>query len=364
MKKFNLILTAISAVLILIMGCRKTPDFTMQDLTFSIPENSISGTILGKISTDYLPNDAVTDFTILSGNTNDAFRIDSAGNVIVSNSLALDCESITRFTLPVKAMTQTGKSATFTLTVNVSDVVPPSNGLILYLPFDGNLTDYSDSSNNGIDFGSSGYGAGKWGQAMIFDGKNDYVMLNHTLPSSAGLSFSFWIKSEGANGSENNGAIISKYSMSGYGRNILIGSFGSGTANTDNRLWVSFYPYGNSSAEHDMTKSYLTVEELSVYPNVNLWTITNPTRLTLSTWTHCIVNMTNTSLEIYLDGVLCTKKTREYSSYNNTLESTFIGNNLWGGDGTNNHFHGMLDELRVYNRSLSAEEIKTLYTEK
>jgi hypothetical protein len=81
-------------------------------------------------------------------------------------------------------------------------------------------------------------------------------------------------------------------------------------------------------------------------------------------WTHCLVNLTPTAIETWINGKLCTKKTREYSSYSTSnTEPVFIGNNYDIGEGTNNHFNGILDELRVYNRGLSKKEIMTLFKE-
>ena len=51
----------------------------------------------------------------------------------------------------------------------------------------------------------------------------------------------------------------------------------------------------------------------------------------------------------------------EKSSSNNSIGSnninTFIGNN----SGTNYHFQGLIDDVRIYDRALSAEEVQTLY---
>jgi hypothetical protein len=145
----------------------------------------------------------------------------------------------------------------------------------------------------------------------------------------------------------------------------MVYSFGSAALRNDNRLSAAFYSAGTTSTYyHDMTKSYLELSELQVYPNPLLWTITNPTRLTTGHWTHCVVNVTQTAIETWINGKLCTKKSREYTSYfNSDTEPVLIGNNYDCGDGNNNHFNGILDELRIYNRALTDDEIKTLYKE-
>jgi hypothetical protein len=235
------------------------------------------------------------------------------------------------------------------------------DGLILYMPFDGNINDYSPSLNNGIDYTSGTFDFGEWGLAKEFNGTSDYIELKNTLPTSDGFSISFWIKTLGVVGTDNNGCIISKYSMAGNNRCLLLNSYGINSDRAVDRIIVAFYSqYYSESTDHDYTASYLTASDLTPYADASLWTILNPKKLTKNVWTHCVVNMTTTSLEVWLDGVLCSKKTREYQNYLDTSVKTYIGNCLWGGGGSNNHFHGCLDELRVYNRALTDEEIKAL----
>jgi len=244
----------------------------------------------------------------------------------------------------------------------VEIVVAPSDGLVLYLPFDDNVADESDNKNDCMDFTSGNFVKGKRGNALDFNGTSDYLQLTNTIYSSNGLSFSFWMKSRGTNGTENNGVIISKYNMTRQQRCFMIYSFGSGDARNDNRLSAAFYKYSYSASYHDNTKSYFEPAELTIYPtDPSYWTLSNPKRIEIGTWTHCVVNMTATTLESGLTGVLCTKKMREYSSYfDSPDEPVYIGNNPACGDGSNNHFNGVIDELRVYNRELTTAEIQTL----
>jgi hypothetical protein len=242
----------------------------------------------------------------------------------------------------------------------------PEEGLILYLPFDGSLNDFSVYHNNGIDSAAGKYVRGINKLALDFNGTTDYIQLTNTINSSEGLSFSFWINSRGANGEENNGVIISKYNMSSNARCFIVYTFGSYQARTDNRLSAAFYKNGNSALVHDNVKSYFEPSELLIYPSdPSLWTIINPVRLEPGEWTHCVINMTEEDIEAWVNGVLCTKKKREYAIYfDSPNEPVYIGNNPIMGDGSNNHFNGSIDELRVYNRGLKLDEIKTLYSQK
>jgi hypothetical protein len=241
----------------------------------------------------------------------------------------------------------------------------PTDGLVLYYTFDGNINDYSGNNNNGINYTSNNYVKGKWAWALDFNGTSDYIQLSNTINSENGLSFSFWIKSRGANGTENNGAIVSKYNMTAHLRSFMIYSFGAYETRNDNRLSAAFYKFRNTSAINDHIKSYLNNEELAIFPEPSLWTIIKPKKIEIETWTHCVINVTPTEIQAWINGELCTKKSREYTSYfDSSDEPVYIGNNLAGGSGSNNHFNGILDELRIFNRGLSKREIQTLYRNK
>jgi hypothetical protein len=240
---------------------------------------------------------------------------------------------------------------------------PPSDGLVLYYPFDRNTYDLSGNNNDGINYTSSNYVSGILGKALDFNGTSDYIQLSDTINSENGLSFSFWIKSRGASGTENNGVIICKYNMTTNSRCFQIYSFGANDDRNNNRLSAAFYRYGYSSAYHDNIKSYLETSELSIYPSdPSLWTILNPKKLEIGTWTHCVINVTATHIEAWINGILCTNKQREYTKYFNSQdEPIYIGNSLNGGGGSNNHFNGIIDEFRIYNRELTKKEIQVLY---
>jgi hypothetical protein len=243
---------------------------------------------------------------------------------------------------------------------------PPTSGLILYYTFDGNVNDASGKNNNGINLTSGNFVSGKHGKALDFNGTSDYIQLSNTINSANGLSFSFWIKSRGAAGTENNGVIIGKYSMATNLRCFLIYSFGAYETRKDNRISAAFYAFGYSSSYHDNVKSYLETAELSAFPSDStLWTIINPVRLKIGTWTHCVINVTSSTIESWVNGVLCTKKQREYYTYfDSPDESVYLGNSLALGEGSNNHFNGIIDELRIYNRELTPKEINILFKEK
>lgn len=363
-KKRGNIKTYLLVLFVLFLSCKEKNDAPLiNNQTFTIEENSTEGTQVGQIIALDPENDAFT-FGIIDGNTNGAFTISAEyGMITVQNEDAIDFETNPIFTLLIEVKDIGNRSSVATATIKLNNIKITENGLILYMPFNGNLNDLSQSQNNGINYTSDNYVSGIKSEALDFNGTTDYIQLSESINSQDGLSFSFWIKTRGANEIENNGAIVSKYSMANNTRSFMIFSFGAYETRNDNRLSAMFYKNGYSSDYYDLVKSYIEPSEIAFYSNPSLWTISNPMRLTKDIWTHCIINVTECSIETWLNGEFCTKKRREYNEYFTSDEPVYIGNNVSSGEGSNNHFNGILDELRIYNRGLTNDEIKALFKE-
>jgi len=106
--------------------------------SFSIPENSANGTLVGTISGTKI-NSCTTlqNWTISSGNSASAFILDAAtGAITVTNGAALNFATKPSYTLTVNVGDGTLTSADQTVTVNVtkstSVAVAESNGLKIY----------------------------------------------------------------------------------------------------------------------------------------------------------------------------------------------------------------------------------------
>lgn len=330
----------------------------IRDQVFSITENSPEGTIIGQVEVSDKAGQDIS-FWLIKGNEDNIFSIDALkGTLLVNKSVFLDYEAVHSFDLVVRVRDEFGKYTDADITVNLEDILE-MEGVILYMPFDGNLNDLSTNSNNGIDYTTGAFIPGVYGQAKEFNGVSDYIQLTNTLDNSKGLSFSFWVNTYGVVETENNGVIIGKYSMAGNDQSFIINSCGVKTSRSTNRIFVK---YARTSSVFDFGKSYLDESDLPA--DLSLWTLNSPKMLTVNQWEHCVVNLTPSHVEIWINGTLCTKRTRSYNTYqNNSDVPTCIGTCLWCGEGENNHFHGVIDELRVYNRSLTQEEISTLYNQ-
>ncbi len=338
----------------------------INDQLFSITETSPETTVVGTVIATDRPTQTMS-FSIVSGNSDNAFAISQNDGILkVNKTGVLDFETSPSRVISISVADEFGKSSAANITINITDIQPTTEGLVLYLPFNENTNDLSVNSNNGIDYTAGNYVTGMRGKALDFNGSTDYIQLTSTLDASKGLTFSFWIKTRGVLEGENNGTIISKYTFVGALRSFHVYSLEPYSTLDDNRLIAYFHnDRFVTNANNDMCKSYLETQYLidNGY-NTTFYSFPDPKKLTVNEWTHCVVNLTSTDLEIWTNGVLRTKKAREYQSYFNSDDCpTYIGNCLGSGSGTNNHFNGLIDELRVYNRGLTPEEIQILFTE-
>ncbi len=201
---------------------------------------------------------------------------------------------------------------------------------VLNMPFEGdpnssNTRDYSSYKNNGTKYNAvwnrtGGYdGAG----AYEFDGVGDYFDLSTPIEiaDNKPWSISLWTKSKEF--TSNDGLLGNKYAVDDYERLYIAAS--------NNLIWVNRDNVGPS------------------------WTDAIPTA---NIWYHIVVvnNGSDTSnIDAYVNGVSQGVKNQAETR----LHIEEVGS--MGGSGTN-CFNGTIDDLMIFNYSLSVEQIMVLYS--
>ena len=97
---------------------------TLGSANFNLPENSTVGTVVGQLVANDVDVGQILTYSIVSGNTGNAFSVNSQGQLLVANSAALDFETVQSFALMVK-VSDTGNpilSQTAAVNVTLSDV--------------------------------------------------------------------------------------------------------------------------------------------------------------------------------------------------------------------------------------------------
>lgn len=207
----------------------------------------------------------------------------------------------------------------------------PTNGLVGYWPFNGNATDVSGNGNNGIVNGATltTDRFGNQNSAYSFDGINDQIVVADTniLDITKNLSLCAWIK-PASFGSENK--IITKFPPNSYQLSVW-----------NNKAIIQICPNGQPDYWDNKCISNDSI-------NINKWSFI------------CgIYDYDNNLMKVYINGVL--EKSVSVSGQINSGNAPVIIGNFYGG--TNWWWHGVIDDIRIYNRALSATEILALYNE-
>jgi len=216
----------------------------------------------------------------------------------------------------------------------------PTNGLISYWPFNGNANDASGNGNNGTVAGATlttdRFNVAN--NAYLFSGTNVINVPHNASLNSYPLTVSAWIKTD-ATFTTGNGGIIKKYvsaSWNGWFLELQINSASNSTV-------IPGYLRSASPCTG-------VIEGYSICSNpvgMNYSGAVNNTN-----WHHLVFRVDANSGVLYLDGILVSQQAwiGTAGGYTTTTPLTI---------GTN--FKGKIDDIGIWNRSLSSSEIINLY---
>ena len=215
----------------------------------------------------------------------------------------------------------------FILLSFVSFAQVPTNGLVGYWPFKGNANDASGNNLNGTVYGAT-LTTDRFGNANAaynFNGTSNWI----DIPSNALLNLpeftlATWVYSTVSNATNLQEIIIKGPSPYNYGINMNANEQPAGFFNVS----------GTYSAM-----------------------ITNGGSMALGKWHFIVFENSGTTASLYVDNVLVGTQ-NSYAS-DATAGDLSIGSYL----GSTYFFAGNLDDIRLYNRGLSATELTALYNE-
>jgi hypothetical protein len=231
-----------------------------------------------------------------------------------------------------KRLINTGAAAAAACATDSTDPFGDSSGVALYsLDYDASTapdgTDYSGSPTN-VEFGVGGqinYGA-------RFNGSSSYIDLGTSLLNSrSAFSVSTWVNFDNLN-TQN---FIFYTSESGTGGNVGFYDFGNGS--------IYFQPDASTSA--------------------NRGYISNSGIYTTDEWVHIVMvfdgSATGNSnrLKAYIQG---TERTLTYEGTIPSSSGTSTANS-WIGGRSSTKFSGDIDQVRVFSKALSPDEVATLW---
>ncbi len=238
---------------------------------------------------------------------------------------------------------------------NSCNIVP--NGLVACYPFDGDAKDYSGNGNDGTQYNLA-YKNGISGQSAEFNGISSYIEVPHKDNQNLKtMTFSAWVYDyEHILG--NSSAIFTK------------GTYGSQTSvDLQKRQYGFLSSYGGTSI---FDSSIFKAESLDWdhLPSISA----SP----LKKFTHIVMSYDGKQHKMYINGQLNAIKDSIFTPFlPKSSDPIIIGGGILGNDviappslkigqgakgerlvGIKN---GLIDDLRIYNRALTEDEIKQLY---
>ncbi len=206
-------------------------------------------------------------------------------------------------------------------------------GLVSYWKLDdgsGIIASDSVGSNDGTLINGPIWTSGIVSGALSFDRTDDYVRLPDVFPSgNSPRTIEAWFKLDGLGGA---------YTMQTIA--------GWGTLSTGRMSYLDVYENINGVGSHG----------IFFFGARSDYDLRGTSELSADTWYHAVVTYDGSSLKLYLNGNLENSKNvnlktgNDFSSIGKTQQTSVL-------DG----FNGTIDEVAIYNRALTTEEIQQHY---
>jgi fibronectin type 3 domain-containing protein len=185
------------------------------------------------------------------------------------------------------------------------------------------VTDLSGLGNNGTITGATRTAAGKYGGALTFNGTSNLV----TVPDAASLDLTSGMTVE---------AWVQPTALGNTWRTVAFKETGS---------YYSYALYASSGTGVPSGNGLVGTTDADVRAASSI-----PT----GAWTHLATTYDGNMLRIFVNGVQSAQLLQIGSLTTSTGALRFGGNNIWA-----EWFQGQIDEVRVYNRALTAAQIQS-----
>ncbi len=213
----------------------------------------------------------------------------------------------------------------------------PKEGLVLHLSFDEStvkgdtIEDQSGAGNDAIIHGNAELDVGKYGNAMVFDGVDDFVEipLTDSITFTEGSTFSVqaWVKTDDS--PTQNDGIVGNYKQS------------------TQALWMLSVSGDDAALRGKMGFSVRDVGK------VHSAGVKSPDFLNDGEWHHlaAVRDQAQKKVRFYVDGVLI-------DEVDDQTEDINSGQSIWIGEHLSRFYAGLIDDVKIWDRALTAAELE------
>jgi lysophospholipase L1-like esterase len=231
-------------------------------------------------------------------------------------------------------------SATAILTVPVPDCFSTPTGLIAWWPGDGNANDIFGVNNGILQGGATASAAGLVGSAFSFDGTNGYVQISDAPQlKPTNLTVEAWVR-------------FASLDSQGSGGSPLGDQYMVFKQNTNNASFEGFDLSKTRSGGTDVFR-WMVSSGSGLEAEIH-----SATTLTTNVWYHVAGVRGSNFIQLYVNGQLERQTNVSFVQSYGTLPLFFgtSGQSFW-----DHKLRGSLDEVALYNRPLSSNEIAAIF---
>jgi hypothetical protein len=202
------------------------------------------------------------------------------------------------------------------------------NGLVAAYSMDQgsgtSLADVSGTGNTGAISGATWSAGGKFGSALSFNGSGNIVTVADaaSLDLTTGMTLEAWVQPS---------------ALGNAWRTVLFKETGGG-------MVYDLYANGTATVNRPTAEINIAGDK----------TVAGTAALATGAWTHLAATYDGANLRLYVNGTLVGTKAQTGAIATSTGALRIGSNTVYS-----EHYAGLIDEVRIYNRALSASEIQT-----
>ncbi|MEO1053223.1 MAG: LamG-like jellyroll fold domain-containing protein [Bacteroidota bacterium] len=310
-------------------------EFSVEDFSATIAENPAEGLVLGTITPTADMSGVAFTFDVVTESAAGAFNINDNGELSVADSTLFDFE-LSETVSGTFSATAAGITQSFDATITLTDKTLPRTSLVAEYRLDGDLSDMSGNGNDGNEVGTLTPANDRRNNA---NGALDFSSGHFTIadvltPSNTTFTISAWVK------------------FNTELTTLILMDNSNGPTSLESKFRIF-----TSGGKYELNTTVIAQSAPTGFNAVSEDAFEEST----TEWTHVVFRVENTvNISLFVNGVELPNEffnSQAALPYEASAEE-FIA--IGSQDNVNSPFDGLLDDILIYGRALTDEEITAL----